>query len=147
MRSLKFRVWGLYGDEYIYIDEENQAEAESYWDRGCIAILDEKHIVDYGTDEDGDGDGYEYCDVQEVETIEQYTGLKDKNGKEIYEGDILQDDSNDTAVVIWREHHGEWGIKWIHMGIEDSLSHRMEWGHLNEIIGNIHENPELLEQE
>lgn len=78
---------------------------------------------------------------------EQYTGLKDSNGKEIYEGDILQDESNDTAVVIWREHHAEWCIKWIHMGREDSLSRCMEWGHLNEIIGNIHENPELLEQE
>lgn len=147
MRSLKFRVWGLYGDEYTYIDEENQAEADSFWDRGCIAILDEKHIIEYGTDEDGNGDGYEYCDVKEVETIEQYTGLKDKNGKEIYEGDILQDESNDTAVVIWREYQAEWGIKWIHMGTEDSLSHRMEWGHLNEVIGNIHSNPELLEQE
>lgn len=76
--------------------------------------------------------------------VELPTGLKDKNGKEIYEGDILQDESNDAAVVIWREYQAEWGIQWIHVGIEDSLSHRMEWGHLNEIIGNIHENPELL---
>lgn len=79
--------------------------------------------------------------------FEQYTGLKDKNGKEIYEGDILQDIDGDTATVIWRVQQAEWGIRWSANKAEDSLSHRMLWDGLKEVIGNIHENPELLEKE
>lgn len=124
MREIKFRAWDNEIREFLSGDYEP------------ISVGDSKVVTG------GDWQGVYYTDKY---TIEQYTGLKDKNGKEIYEGDILQDESNDTAVVIWREHHAEWGIKWMHMGIEDSLSHRMEWGHLNEIIGNIHENTELLE--
>ena len=149
MRELKFRVWGLYGDEYTYIDEENQAEAESFWDKGCIAILDEKHIVKCGTDEDGDGEGYEYCDVEEVETIEQYTGLKDKNGKEIYEGDILGGIWEDGYIAYcdkckqFQYHCNGVGcmacsgdVQWYELVDDKEL----------EVIGNIHENGELLEQ-
>lgn len=140
MRELKFRVWGLYGDEYTYIDEENQAEAESFWDKGCISILDEKHIVKCGTDEGSDGEGYEYCDVLEVETIEQYTGLKDKNGKEIYEGDII-DFFGEKYPVIYRA-----GGFWAEYS-RTQKDHLFLYANDSEVIGNIHENPELLEKE
>jgi len=145
MRLIKFRVWGLYGDEYTYTDKENQAEAESFWDKRCIAILDEKHIVDCGTDEDGDGDGYEYCDVEEVETIEQYTGLKDKNGKEIYEGDIVVNtyyDDGEMYKVLWVEDSVAFGME----SLDDMELYKLPLESL-EVIGNIHENPELLEGE
>lgn len=141
MSSLKFRVWGLYGDEYTYIDKENRAEAESFWDRGCIAILDEKHIIECGTDEDGEGEGCKYWYVEAVKAIEQYTGLKDKNGKEIYEGDIVEKNGinywikwEDGCFVIWR---GEKNISFV-------IGSHVSWC---EVIGNIHENPELLEKE
>lgn len=135
MRELKLRAWSIDGQKWcsrVDYDGGNEKWA------GVVVVT--------SPEEKGKYIGEYVAEPEEI-IIEQYTGLKDKNGKEIYEGDILQDESKDTAVVIWREYQAEWGIKWIHIGIEDSLSHRMEWGHLNEIIGNIHENPELLEQE
>jgi uncharacterized phage protein (TIGR01671 family) len=97
----------------------------------------------------GEGDLYEF-DFEEIKLI-QYTGLKDKNSKKIYEGDILRvtdlDDevnalNSDTGigVVEWLDKWGFWNISNIGNGL----------GILNcgyvEIIGNIHENPELLEE-
>lgn len=72
--------------------------------------------------------------------VEQYTGLKDENGKEIYEGDILESTWNgDRAVVVWNDVEGEWEH------YADFNTHSKYSGSV--IIGNIHENPELLEEE
>ena len=66
-------------------------------------------------------------------TLMQYTGLKDKNGVEIYEGDILETFVNDSPIkgaMEWNESAAMWS------------SFRPLSGF--EVIGNIHENPELL---
>lgn len=82
--------------------------------------------------------------------IEQYTGLKDKNGNEIYEGDIIQEeidfnskmtDGVFTYVVEWDSDTLCYGLRGNGNSIHDEL---WEVNASVEVIGNIHENPALL---
>ena len=72
----------------------------------------------------------------------QYTGLKDKNGKEIYEGDIVQHTNGWTGVIIWNQDD----CAFISESIHDKKETAWLAEDIQEIIGNIYENPELLEK-
>lgn len=128
MRTIKFRGKNLYGEWVygFYVEEERQT----------INGFEKKHFIV--------NDGYDYV---KPETVGQFTGLHDKDGKEIYEGDILQlkysDDSYHSSSVYYTQ-KGYWAV-------DVSINERIILGYIDRtklvVIGNIHDNPELLKKE
>lgn len=82
----------------------------------------------------------------DIGDVMQYTGLKDKNGKEIFEGDILVFGNNNPIEVSFDNgcfNVFEEPLGWNFDEVEDFNPIKTDFKYC-EIIGNIHENPELL---
>ena len=122
MREIKFRAWDKTTRlmmPYAHVGSYGMLEVASFHDSaygpgGCPDIV-----------------------------LEQFTGLYDKNGKEIYEGDILHCGIH-PMYIEWNEEFGQW-----YASDMDNAYHTPLWvclhGNNAVLTGNIHENPELLE--
>ena len=121
MRSIKFRVWDTTLDE----------------------MLDMKEIQQSGMNL------FVLCEGVKIMKLMQYTGLKDKNGKEIYEGDVISV-INDTfqAEVIYEapsfklKSRDDFHVK------RNAENKTIAWNAhiIYEVVGNIYEHPHLLEE-
>lgn len=116
-REIKFRVWDKDKERFLTPIECSQLVIRPFSGR----------VTDGAT-------------IPNVELM-QYTGLKDKNGIEIYEGDILNV-SNENSKWDWKEvvifHNG------CFMNGDDDLLINLNFR--SKVIGNIYENPELFEE-
>ena len=135
MREIKFRIWDNLEKDYlneediaidnlnnIFIFERYDSNDSELWYTRLLPDPDNKRHV-----------------------IEQCTGLKDKNGTEIYEGDIIKVEGD---AEIYR-------VEWIYSGFGLEPRYNSPFypilGNVKlckkiEVIGNIHENPELMEE-
>lgn len=132
MREIKFRIFEYNKMHYPKQYKENKFD-------------------NYFIDLNGELKYYQNCydggffDTENAKLM-QFTGLHDKNGKEIYEGDIAKVEKIDLAQIIWDEDRMAWGIKPINDFYFDSPLLADNTDLELEIIGNIYENPELLER-
>lgn len=135
MREIKFRAWA-YPNESMYEDVRVggfEQTVPSWFDK------EQGEWVDLWASNKADG------------VVMQYTGLKDKNGKEIYEGDILKITRRDVSPAPISSDETFYtatiGYAGSQFQADDNQTHgTWHWGgwHQHEIIGNIYENPELL---
>ena len=128
MRAIKFRGRRTSDRKWIYGDLK-KLEPFGFFIHG----YDGEFCLNFGVD---------------TETVGQFTGLCDKNGKEIYEGDILRWDVNNLLYVVTFESGMFYAsIKECNEGMIGGFPlHRLteyDYGKC-EIVGNIHDNPELL---
>lgn len=135
-REIKFRGRRIDNGQWVYgqyfqtpLTDENSGVSS---DKGWFFLSDSQQ---------------RHCIVQncvafviDINTLGQYIGLKDKNGKEIYEGDICDGHSDGIGIITWTDFDG--GYDYIfedggNVGIWEVKNYII-------VIGNIHENPELL---
>ena len=120
MREIKFRAWDKINKEIFNVESINFQERKVY-----------KDTVSYR----------KFNDIE----LMQYTGLKDKNNKEIYDGDILSDGNDEKPYKVIFE-NGSFRAEFEGDFEEYSFDLINIVAQGCEVVGNIYENPELIKE-
>lgn len=127
MREIKFRVW----DGKIMIPFRLNDIENGYLDYERVEGEPRILCVD--------------CEDEVDHCVTQYIGLQDKKGVEIFEGDILGWDKLDHPMVVeWGAEDGGWNLMWRYGKSLSGACANESYVDNFEVIGNIHQNPELL---
>lgn len=108
------------------------------------SLIKDKYIVGNVIDWNEDYFNTEYWWRVIPETVGQFTGLLDKNGKEIYEGDIVRERWNNYTPIYQNAIYMAYNVDKINDPYV-STQFNVIWRNGCEVIGNIHDNPKLLE--
>lgn len=120
MREIKFRAWDKLNKEMFNVEIMDFQERKLY------------------------KDSVSYCKFENIELM-QYTGLKDKNNKEIYEGDILSNENDEKSYKVIFENGSfiaefEGDFEEYSFDLIDVVAQGCE------VVGNIYENPEFIKE-
>lgn len=138
MRTIKFRGKRVDNGEWVYGNLTN-----SYTDSDplnesseiTVNICIQEFPIDYNKSR---------LTIVIPETVGQFTGLTDKNGKDIFEGDVLKVSLfKKTFQVVFAESE-KWGASFQHKSHNSIFYLTKYFTDTSEVIGNIHDNPELL---
>ncbi len=124
-RVIKFRAW-------------HKADKQILPVIGLFYNPDTMQLMDVNV---GDSETVDWRDQSDL-ILMQYTGLNDKYGREIYEGDIMQSPEWGCVVIRWLPDLGCFGCWHPTTGGHDNLIGYSQ----AQVIGNIYQNPELLQQ-
>ncbi|MGX6423273.1 YopX family protein [Streptococcus infantarius] len=129
----KFRAWDKKCNEMF---KDTFAITES----GQVIIVEQESVFDTP----------DYVFTDDL-IIMQSTGLKDKNGIEVFENDVIRDSDGFEGIVQYDESYGMYGIAYLPTksnGIDMTFEElKDKYRNKFEVVGNIYENPELLEGE
>ncbi len=137
-REIKFRAWNKLEKKMLYSDDDKflcephaffgsicPADDSAYYCKGRISDINRKRV-------------YKYSKPM------QYTGLEDKNGKEIYEGDILKDQRGQFGVVFYSNNLAAYQVNWKMDDGSYMTDSCLDYG---KVVGNKYENKELLKED
>jgi len=151
MRDIKIRAWD-FDQEFMFYYQTPDIDDMSVM---CMsAAWETQERVSYSPKKE-----VFFENPEQEPALMLYTTLKDKNDKEIYEGDIIKiwyppediyDATNGVGVVEWEIEKAKENICGVGFTFRDFTRKKVHWGSLNseylEVIGNIYEDPELLKK-